>query len=139
LGGLVKPTKTKMDNVQNNSSGMAYISKDAILCIAKVCHQANKAWCETTGDNSQKDWNEAEEWQRDSAIKGVEYRLANPSAGKDAQHNAWMADKINNGWVYGEVKDAEAKTHPCIVPFEQLPEFQQKKDALFCAIVDALK
>ena len=139
MGGLVKPIKSKMDNVQNNSDGIAYISKDAILCIAKVCHQANKAWCETTGDNSQKDWNEAEEWQRDSAIKGVEYRLAHPSAGKDAQHNAWMADKVNDGWVFGEVKDAEAKTHPCIVPFEQLPEFQQKKDALFCAIVDSLK
>jgi len=118
---------------------MAYISKVAIFCIAKVCHQANKAWCETKGDTSQKDWNEAEEWQRDSAIKGVEYRLAHPSSGKDAQHNSWMQDKINDGWVYGEVKDAEAKTHPCIVPFEQLPEFQQKKDALFCAIVDALK
>ena len=128
-----------MENNQNNSSGMAYISKDAILCIAKVCHQANKAWCETVGDNSQKDWAEAEQWQRDSAIKGVEFKLANPSAGKDAQHNAWMADKINDGWVFGEVKDAEKKTHPCIVPFEQLPEFQQKKDALFCAIVDALK
>ena len=50
-----------------------------------------------------------------------------------------MQEKINDGWVYGEVKDAEKKTHPCIVPFEELPEFQQKKDALFCAIVDSLK
>ena len=102
-------------------------------------HAANKAWCEANGDNSQKDWKEAEGWQRESAIKGVEFRLNNPEAGKDSQHNAWMADKIAAGWVYGEVKDADAKTHPCIVPFEQLPEFQQKKDALFCAVVDSLK
>ncbi len=107
--------------------------------IAVVCHQANKAWCEANGDKSQKDWNEAEGWQRSSAINGVEFRLNNPEAGKDSQHNAWMKEKVDAGWVYGEVKDAEAKTHPCIVPFEQLPEFQQKKDALFCAIVDALK
>ena len=107
--------------------------------IAKMCHQANKTWCELNNDSSQKDWDEAEQWQRDSAIKGVEFKLANSEAGKDAQHNAWMADKVNDGWVYGEVKDAEKKTHPCIVPFDQLPEFQQKKDALFCAIVDALK
>jgi len=52
--------------------------------------------------------------------------------------NAWLEDKKKDGWVYGEVKDAEAKTHPCIVPFEELPEFQKKKDALFCAIVDSL-
>lgn len=112
---------------------------DKAVPIALVCHQANKAWCEANGDPSQKDWVDAEEWQRDSAVKGVLFRLNNPDAGKDLQHNAWMKDKIDSGWVYGEVKDADAKTHPCIVPFDQLPEFQQKKDALFCAIVDALK
>ena len=90
-------------------------------------------------DCTQNNWEMAEQWQRDSAIKGVEFRLANPDAKHDAQHNAWMDEKVKDGWVYGEVKDANAKTHPCIVPFEQLPEFQQKKDALFCAIVDALK
>lgn len=110
-----------------------------IVSIAKVCHQANKAWCEVVGDNSQKDWDEAEQWQRDSAVKGVQFKIDNPDAGHDAQHNSWMQEKVDAGWVYGETKDAEAKTHPCIVPFDQLPEFQQKKDALFCAIVEALK
>lgn len=109
-----------------------------VEAIAKVCHEANKAWCEANGDNSQKSWEEAEEWQKQSAVKGVEFKLYNPNAGNDAQHNAWMKDKIEDGWVYGEVKDANKKTHPCLVPFEQLPNFQQKKDALFCAIVDAL-
>lgn len=59
-----------------------------LIAIAKACHQANKAWCEEHDDRSQKDWDDAEEWQRESAIKGVEFRLANPQAGKDAQHNA---------------------------------------------------
>lgn len=109
------------------------------IAIAICCHQANKTWCEINGDYTQKHWNSAEQWQRISALNGVRFRLNNPDAKHDAQHNAWMADKINDGWVYGDVKDAEKKTHPCIVPFDQLPEFQQKKDALFCAIVDALK
>jgi len=107
--------------------------------IAKVCHQANKAWCESDGDYSQKDWLEAEQWQIQSAVSGVKFRIENPDAKEDAQHNAWMKDKTDDGWVYGEVKDAEKKTHPCIVPFNELPEFQQKKDKLFSAIVDALK
>ena len=54
-------------------------------------------------------------------------------------HNNWSAEKVADGWVYGEVKDVEKKTHPCLVPFDQLPLFQQKKDKLFSAIVDALK
>lgn len=107
--------------------------------IARVCHQANKAFCEANGDNSQKDWEVAEAWQRESAMKGVAFRINNPTAGHDAQHNSWMKEKVDTGWVYGEVKDAEAKTHPCILPFEQLPRFQQRKDALFCTIVDTLK
>lgn len=107
--------------------------------IAKACHEANRIWCQANGDDSQKHWQDAEQWQRDSAIKGVEFKLNNPNAGHDAQHNAWMADKVNDGWIYGTEKNTELKTHPCIVPFNELPVFQQKKDALFCAIVDSLK
>jgi hypothetical protein len=109
------------------------------MYIAKACHEANRVWCQANEDDSQKNWQYAQQWQRDSAIKGVEFRVNNPSAGHDAQHNSWMKEKVDDGWVYGEVKDVEAKTHPCIVPFNELPEFQKKKDALFCAIVDALK
>lgn len=112
--------------------------KEGVMFIAMACHEANKVWCMAQGDTSQKHWDDAEEWQRDSAIKGVEYRIANPGGPESAQHDAWMADKIKDGWVHGGVKDATAKTHPCIVPFNELPEFQQKKDRLFCAIVDAL-
>ena len=113
--------------------------ENRIKWIAYVCHQANKAWCQSEGDESQTDWAFAEQWQRDSAINGVKFRLENPDAGPDAMHNNWSAEKVADGWVYGEVKDVEKKTHPCLVPFDQLPLFQQKKDKLFSAIVDALK
>jgi hypothetical protein len=109
------------------------------MYIAKACHEANRVWCQANGDNTQKHWSEAEQWQRDAAITGVEYRINNPDAGHDTQHNFWMQDKIESGWVYGEIKDAKAKTHPCIVKYEDLPEFEQKKDALFCVIIDTLK
>lgn len=107
--------------------------------IAKVCHEANKAYCESIGDYSQKSWEDAEQWQRDSAMMGVEFRLNNPDAPRSLQHDAWSGQKVKDGWVYGEVKDAVAKTHPCLVPYEELPEEQRKKDALFQGIVDALR
>ena len=107
--------------------------------IAKVAHEANRAWCEVNGDHSQMKWDDAPDWQRNSAIEGVKFHLQNPDAGDSASHDNWMKQKIKEGWVYGEVKDSEKKTHPCLVPFEQLPEVQQKKDALFRVIVHALK
>jgi hypothetical protein len=106
--------------------------------IAQVCHEANRAYCAAIGDSSQKPWVEAEEWQRDSAIKGVAFAKQNPDAPASAQHDAWLADKIKAGWKYGPVKDPTKKEHPCCVSYEQLPIEQRRKDALFKAVVAAL-
>lgn len=106
--------------------------------VARVCHEVNRAFCQSIGDNSQPTWEEAPDWQKDSAINGVKFHAANPTAGPDSSHVEWMKEKVENGWVYGEVKDPEAKTHPCIVPYEQLPVEQQSKDYIFRAIVHAL-
>lgn len=105
--------------------------------VAQVCHEANAAFCRTIGDNSQKSWNDAEEWQRQSAIRGVNFSIDNPTAKASSQHDAWMADKVAEGWKYGPSKDATLKQHPCIVPYHMLPKDQQTKDHLFRAIVAA--
>lgn len=107
--------------------------------VAKVAHEINKAYCISIGDESQPSWEDAPQWQKDSAIDGVFFHLNNPDAGPDASHNNWMNEKIQNGWKYGEVKDPENKLHPCIVPFEMLPKEQQSKDYLFRAIVHSLR
>jgi hypothetical protein len=107
--------------------------------IAQFTHEMNKAWCECNGDFSQTSWTKAPEWQRSSAIAGVSFRLRNPNAPPSAMHDSWMDQKITDGWVFGEVKDADKKTHPCMVPFDQLPAEQQFKDKLFSLIVDTLK
>lgn len=105
--------------------------------IAHVCHETNRAYCETIGDMSQKRWADAETWQRESAIRGVGFALKNPNAPASAQHDAWFSGKLNQGWKYGPVKDAEKKEHPCCVPYEELPPTQRVKDYLFKAVVSA--
>lgn len=105
--------------------------------IARIAHEVNREWCAFNGDQSQPTWDNAPDWQRNSAINGVAFHRENPSAGDSASHDSWMAEKVADGWVYGDVKDPEAKTHPCIVPFEQLPREQQFKDRLFRTIVHA--
>jgi hypothetical protein len=107
--------------------------------IARVCHEANRAYCECIGDHSQPSWADAPQWQRNSALDGVLIRIKDPQSSPAEQHEKWCADKLENGWKFGPVKDAEKKEHPCLVDYDQLPQEQQKKDALFIAIVDALK
>lgn len=106
--------------------------------VAKICHEANKAYCETIGDNSQVPWDEAPDWQKESAIIGVKMHAENPDAGPEASHKCWMEQKLAEGWKYGPVKNPETKEHPCIVHFADLPKEQQVKDVLFRAIVHAL-
>jgi hypothetical protein len=105
--------------------------------IAKVCHEANRAYCETLGDLSQPRWEDAPEWQRTSAIKGVE-AARNPLAKPSDSHDSWLAEKRSTGWKYGPVKDPAKKEHPCFVPYEELPIDQKAKDALFLAVARAL-
>lgn len=107
--------------------------------IAKVCHTANMAYCDALGDLSQAPWILAPQWQRDSAVKGVQFHVDNPGASPSTSHDAWLKDKVENGWVYGPVKDATLKQHPCIVSYADLPEEQKAKDKLFIAVVQALE
>ena len=107
--------------------------------IARVAHEINRAYCQALGDNSQPKWEDAPDWQRSSAINGVEFHITNPDAGPDHSHNAWLAEKEATGWKWGPVKDAERKEHPCFVPYDQLPVEQKAKDYLFRAVVHALK
>lgn len=109
-----------------------------ILSIARVCHEANRAYCLSIGDTSQLAWAEAPDWQKQSAENGVRFHLENPSALPSHSHDEWLKEKAAAGWKYGPVKDPEKKEHPCFVPYEQLPEEQKLKDTLFIAVVRAL-
>lgn len=109
-----------------------------LVNIARVVHEANRAYCITIRDYSQVEWDLAEDWQRGSAIAGVEATLSGAAYTPEEQHQTWCDHKIADGWVYGATKNAEAKTHPCLVPYDQLPLEQRKKDVLFRAIVVAL-
>lgn len=115
---------------------MNYISGTDAVNVARVCHEVNSQWCIYIGEDAVS-WDDAPQWQRDSVVAGVRFHCANPDADDSASHVAWLRDKEANGWRYGEVKDAEAKTHPCFVPYEELSAEQRFKDRLFRTIVHA--
>ena len=83
--------------------------------IAKTCHEVNRAYCHSIGDDSQPSWENAPEWQKKSAIAGVKYILTNPDAKPSDSHDSWLSTKKADGWKYGPVKDPEKKEHPCYV------------------------
>lgn len=43
-------------------------------------------------------------------------------------HDVWAVGRLAEGWVYGELKDAEKKTTPLLVPYHDLPENEKEYD-----------
>lgn len=113
-----------------------------VQAVAKICHEANKAYCEGIGDSSQPTWDQAPEWQKASAENGVRFHLEGLENGDtpspSASHESWLKQKTEEGWKYGEVKDSDKKEHPCFTAYENLPKEQRAKDYIFAAIVEAL-
>lgn len=107
--------------------------------IARISHEVNMAYCASMGDTTQTSWDDAPQWQKDSALAGVRFHLANPDASPSASHESWMKQKEAEGWRYGAVKNPETKEHPCFVPYDQLPAEQRAKDYLFSQVVASLK
>lgn len=105
--------------------------------IARICHEANTALCLANGDPALPHWDALDETYRESSRKGVTAALS--GAGPKELHESWMKERTEQGWVYGIGLDRAAKIHPCLIPYEQLPASQRRKDALFGAIVNACK
>ena len=110
---------------------------DRIYEIAGICHEMNRRWCELNGDTSQPAWGTAPEWQTKSVVKGVQGVLKGATPAQS--HFAWVEEKKADGWVYGKKKDAEAKTHPCMMAYSALPPLQKAKDSIFIAVVEGCR
>lgn len=107
--------------------------------VAEVAHEVNRAFCKSIGDDSQPSWENAPQWQKDSAISGVQIHFDNPGLTPEESHESWLSFKKKDGWIYGPVKDADKKEHPCMVPYQDLPIEQRSKDYIFSAVVASLK
>ena len=43
-------------------------------------------------------------------------------------HEVWAKARIDEGWTYGEKRDDIHKKHPCLVPYDELPEEEKEYD-----------
>jgi len=66
--------------------------------------------------------------QLESLLDGVEFQLNYPDKTPEENHENWLEMKYDQGWEYGPVKDFDKKTHPDIVPYDDLPEIEKRKD-----------
>jgi len=54
-------------------------------------------------------------------------------------HNSWMKKYLEMGWRYGYKYDPEKKTHPDLVPYNELDPKEKIKDTVFLVLIDIAK
>lgn len=109
-------------------------SPEVIRTVAQICHEANRDYCESMLDHSQARWEEAEDWQKQSAFNGVMFAVTNNFPSPRVMHENWCSEKFADGWQHGATKDPAKKRHPCLIRYDELPEAQKAKDLIFRAI-----
>jgi hypothetical protein len=108
----------------------------AIETCARAAYEVNRAYCIALGDMSFGPWDDAPDWQKNSNREGVALALAGATPAQS--HESWLAEKIRSGWKYGPIKNADTKEHPCMVPYDDLPPNQRRKDELYLTVVRAM-
>ncbi|HUS83672.1 MAG TPA: RyR domain-containing protein [Anaerolineales bacterium] len=58
------------------------------------------------------------------------------STSPEELHGSWMQSYLSMGWVYGEDYNREKRIHPDLVPYSQLGQLEQDKDAVFVALCE---
>jgi len=43
-------------------------------------------------------------------------------------HDLWAQQRLQDGWTLGSQRDDQAKTHPCLVRYDELPESEKEYD-----------
>ncbi len=103
--------------------------------IAIMCHAINRGICSAIGDHVMPPWDECPETMRKSVLEGVMTHRDNPELAPRQSHERWLEFKVNDGWSWGPKKDYDKKTHPQMLPYDELPAEQRLKDHVFKAVV----
>ena len=81
-------------------------------------------------------WQDRDEKFRNQMIDIVEkYLTMEQLPTPEEAHNSWNEAYLKMGWVWGEKRDTDKKTHPDLLAFYDLPQDERDKDAIFLALV----
>lgn len=100
--------------------------------IARVVYGVNQTYNKILGKES-RDWAESKQ----GFMLGTAVAINGTS--EQMLHEAWLGFMKDAGWKHGDKKDSGAKTHPNMVPFEELSAEERSKNLLTRVIVENLR
>lgn len=103
--------------------------------LTEAAKRLNALYCENYGGS---EWEDLSVFFRQSNISAVEYfpvlrKLHEQGRSYEElirlEHIRWCRFYFLNNWRYGKERDNNARIHPCLIPFDQLSNEEQEKDA----------
>lgn len=102
--------------------------------IAHKAHDAIRRFNLVLGDTDTL-WKDENEKVKRVWTKHVSYIIDHPDSDSQTVHNLWRTYKNGEGWIFGEEKSREDKTHPCLVSYDKLHEIERMKYFIFMETV----
>jgi len=107
--------------------------------VAAVAYAANREFSKIVGGKPfNPPWEEYPEDLKLNLIQAVRNTMKQKIVSAKLSHLQWVKDRLDMGYEKGENINWKKKTHPDLVPFEELPMPAQLKSVLFLAIVNSL-
>ncbi len=108
------------------------------IAIAEIAEDAIDRYRVLIGETS-KPWAERPDAYKKNCADGVRLIFENTGITAETVHALWVSSRAKEGWVYGPVQDLDAKTHPMMCDWDDVPDAQRRKDELFINIVRAFE
>lgn len=105
--------------------------------ICELCHLANNELMIANNETPCGNWDTLDSHLKQMTRDSVSVIIDKPNITAEDIHNTWMTNKAKDGWVYGDIKDANKKTHPLMIPFADMNAIDKAKDQSFIDIVNA--
>lgn len=105
--------------------------------IAKLIYEATRVEADWSGRSIvPEEWERREEKFREQFVNIINKYISSDKLPTPSKaHASWMHSYFKMGWKYGKTRDTNKKTHPDLIPFEELPRDERDKDAIFLAFV----
>ena len=90
-----------------------------IVGVAKVVHEATRAFNETLGDFTYGPWSTTPPWYQRILVECITFLLTK-NMDVNQLHIYWSGKMVENGWKYGLLMNPKTKEHPNIKNFKEL-------------------
>lgn len=108
--------------------------------IAQIIHGATAPIGRIACGNPIPVWEDLSVGQRCRAAVAVDDLMRNPHIKEPEDfHDIWANPLYDDGWVWGPVYSLKTKQHPCLVPYDELPDAEKIKDMIWASLIEVFR